>query len=194
MSRNEHLIITATLPPELIPPQKPAETAYDYAPRLGNLISYLGEALPTDSVLHQAFAYPNRFIPGRLFGFRGITRRFPPNIPIREDRPDSTLEASIHSIKENGIEKPHSMKAWFASDPKIALAFCLPKDETEIGLIIVSNKAGMVPSEYYEDDGDAPKKGLSFRQLYFGTIALTLESNQALQQDLWNLENIQQVV
>lgn len=188
MSQERPLVAT-TVPAELIPPRGPREDYCNnryYAQRLGPVIDHLAYNLPQDHVLRASLLEPRaQLMPGLNFGFRGLIRLSQPDLPIRPNRSDSTLETALKSIMTFGIEKPHSNLVWFVPNPKEALVYSIPQTPDQLGIIIVSNFAGMMDSQYgngdyFQDWGLDPKIGYTFRDLHIGTIIYSLGGHPPL--------------
>lgn len=172
----ERPFVVTYIPEELIPKRESEDIEFNtrYAPKLVPALNYLVDTLSQKHILKDALLKEEIYHPVR-FGFRGVARFIQENIPLRADRPDSTLKVTLKSIHEGGHEKPHSNKVWFTGQPEVAFAYSLPHTSDQLGIIIISDMGGFEPpSDYWHDFGEDLKPGYTYKGIHIGTIIYSL--------------------
>ncbi len=170
-------IITVSIPPELFPAREPAEKIDSYSQRLApaanivvpHITKTLGK-LPEFS-RKQAETYPKLYgngIPPLIY--RGFSRLYQTDPLSAGDRHNRTLEQALKLIDEGGIEKKTN-KVWFTGDLAEAFVYSKPENTNQVGVIIVSDDSGLdIRGDYYSDEGDNPRYGVSFKDIHVATV------------------------
>ncbi len=161
---DERPLVSAVLPPKLVPSAYLVESAH-----LGLAVLHIAQQMEKGSLLRKALEEPVPDDGSGCFAYRGFIR--PANgSRLYMEHAESTLNHAIDNISMHGIEKRPYQAIWFCQrDPRFALAYAIPFDGM-LGFLIVSRETGMdatryTPAELYD--------GATFKSLHVGTIVLS---------------------
>ena len=138
--------------------------------RLDPVVRYIAEQVGTETILGNTLIHPASL----HFAFRGIQRKRIPDEQLVRYLQESTYRSAIENIELHGVERnPDGNKFHFVpSDPRLAIAYSLPREETEVGLLIISREEGLLIDNVSQRA--RPCNGNTFKTLHVGTIQLQL--------------------